>query len=235
MGGSGSRFGGPLPKQFCRLVGTTGQGRQLPLFAQTLSAFLEKFDFDVVVLAVHPGYIDSVEFLEPLEWLKRQFDVQWVFMPGGDSRHDSFRKAFTALLQQLDEDQTESFRLMVHDANRPFLTEDFLQRVKESFVTLSEERPALIPVIAMADSVVKVKEKGVQEYTVREELGRVQTPQLLWGPAAAKALSQAQEGAEFPDEGSLMLHCGYNLSVFTGDLANRKITYRDEVEVEKPE
>ena len=232
MGGSGSRFGSPLPKQFCRLIGVTPESPQIPLFAETLQTFLNEIDFDVVVLAVHSDYMQAVEFTEPLQWLKQRFPVEWVITSGGDSRHHSFRKAFSELSRQIHKDrQVDTFRVVVHDANRPFLTSDFLQRVAAELGGLSQERPALIPVIPMADSVVKIKNDLVQEYSCREELGRVQTPQLFWGPVMAQALGEAQEGFDYPDEGSFMLGQGFAVHTFPGDIKNRKITYRDEVEM----
>ena len=231
MGGSGSRFGGPLPKQFCRFIDVASESEQLPLFAETLQTFLDYFHFDVITLAVHPDYIDSKEFTQPLHVLKQRFPLNWVITEGGSSRHHSFRKAFSALSREIHKAPgSKDFRVVVHDANRPFLRDEFLEKVKTELGALSEERPAAIPVIAMADSVVKVQEGAVKSYEKRDVLARVQTPQLFWGASMAQALSKSDENEEFSDEGSFMLKQGFGLYTFDGDVKNRKITFQDEAE-----
>lgn len=238
----GSRFGGGLPKQFQSLdveFHNSPPGR--PLFARTLDAILPEISIDVVVLAVPREYRDSEELQAPLAALKEGASSgpnpppsRWILTEGGENRHASFQRGAQALFSAAG----PNYNILVHDANRPFLRPPFLARVNTALAKLCPQTPAFIPVVPIADSLVRVERGQVMEYMQRDELKGVQTPQLLHGPTLHEILGQKagqtgeqtgdQGGAAYTDEGSFFSAQGFRVVVFDGDASNRKITYPED-------
>ena len=124
MGGSGSRFGGPTPKQFLELE---HEGVLRPLFEVTARRLLSALPIDIAIF-VSPKNTAGSAVLNPiLEKLAADFPGrQFRYAAAGVTRFGSFMSGVNALrkFQGIE-------RVLVHDANRPYLAADFLQRVGE--------------------------------------------------------------------------------------------------------
>lgn len=221
LGGSGSRFGSKLPKQFFRK-----REEELPLFALTAEKLLT-LEPDVMSFTVKEEFLGDPHFTKSFALLQKKYpDVHMVFGAGGSNRHMSFRRAMWQLASEVEGLST----VLVHDANRPFLSDGFLVRIKEAVALTSEEKPAFIPVIPMADSVARIADGRLVAYEKREQLARIQTPQVLHFPTVWNEMQKHLENleAEWTDEGSFMLANSHNVFYFDGDPGNVKITYAEE-------
>jgi len=223
MSGTGSRFGGPVPKQFHPLPGVN-----LPVFHATLEKFLSVLSIQNTVLVVNPQYLNLPELHNSIDLLQTKFPESEIsIVPGGDSRHESFVIGARYAIKKYD----QNIRLLVHDANRPYLNSEFSARIQEALSQLSPEKPVFLPVIPLSDSICRAQGDKIEDYVDRSELFRIQTPQLLHGPVLATALEQKQLSAEnFTDEGSFMKNKGYDVFTYIGDPQNVKITYPEDIQ-----
>lgn len=230
MGGSGERFGGDTPKQFLDIE---YQGRKMPLFEITARKLLAALPIDIVIFVSPKNTAGSAVVNPVIEKLTADFPGRKMkYAAAGISRFASFLSGLSA---------AEKFqgveRLLVHDANRPYLGTEFLQRASSHLGYLSPDLPAFIPVIPVVDSIIRLDGKNVVNYEDRAELKRVQTPQLLhyaaFSTAYSASLGRGQMAFDFTDEGSLCLSFGLKVGTFEGDPENVKITFRADLNLEK--
>jgi len=222
LGGTGSRFKGPLPKQFF-LVKNLKQKEEKLLFVLTLENILNSITFHAVFLVIHPSYLQHKKIIKNINKIKDKFsNCNFYLIPGGRSRSDSMTNGFKVLREK----ENNILKIAVHDANRPYLSKDFLQRIEKNLNKLSEKKPAFVPVIPSVDSLCLVKKNEIKNYVNRDEIFQIQTPQLLWVPAVEKTL---QKKDKFTDEGSRLLNFGFKVFTFEGDFKNKKITYKEDL------
>jgi 2-C-methyl-D-erythritol 4-phosphate cytidylyltransferase len=199
--GRGERLGLDRPKAFARLRGR-------PLLAESLERLDESQWVDAVVVAAPPGWEEPALFLA--EELGCGKVVSCV--AGGAERTDSVR----AGMSEVPEDATVA---LVHDAARPFLPPDVIERV---LVPLSEGWDAVVPALPIADTVKRVERDSVVETLDREGLVAVQTPQAVVAPVLRSAL--AAPGGPAGDCASLVERAGGRVKVVPGDPRLLKVT-----------
>ena len=213
LGGSGMRFGSNLPKQF-HLVANE------PLFKATCRS-LCALPFRYIVLVVNENYIAEKIFTNALQELTLEFpSSQFIATTGGNTRHLSFLNG----LKELKKITGTSSHIAVHDANRPFISESFIENIRIAFNELGETAQAAVPVIPVTDSILQKYENEEVQYPDRSSLFAVQTPQLLFLPAFENRLQTLNED-NYTDEGSMALALGLKVFTFEGDPGNVKITY----------
>src|SRR5438309_11948542 len=154
--GSGERLGADRPKAFVRLG-------ERPLLAESLERLDASGWIDEIVVAAPPGWEEPVILLaEELGCSKVSASV-----PGGATRADSVRNA-------LAEVPEEAAVVVVHDAARPLLSDEVIERV---LTALTEGWDGVIPALPVADTIKRVEGDRVVETLDRDGLRAVQTPQ----------------------------------------------------------
>jgi 2-C-methyl-D-erythritol 4-phosphate cytidylyltransferase len=137
------------------------------------------------------------------------------FVEGGDSRQASVRAALAGLPAQVD-------IVAVHDAARPFASPELFERVIEA---VAEGADGAVPVLAMTDTVLRVRGELVEGAEPREELVLGQTPQGFRTSVLREAHAKAEvAGAPFTDDASILRWAGFEVRAIPGDPANVKIT-----------
>lgn len=198
-GGLGRRFGGQIPKQLLEVAGRPvvewSVGRLLPFSHR-------------VVVAVPEAH------LEPLNTI-------WAGEPrvhcvaGGESRAQSVRIAFEATSGRATD------LVAVHDAARPALAAEDLQRVLEA----AARRGAAILGRAMSDTVKRTRDDLVTETLDRTDLFRAETPQVFARGILAEALALDWDaGFEPTDECSLVERLGIPIEAVQAHHPNPKMT-----------
>ena len=155
--GRGERLGLDHPKAFAKL----GEDA---LLAEPLRRLDESDWVDRIVIVAPPGWE------EPAILLAEELACSSVHacVPGGATRSDSVR----AGLAEVPED---ALVVLVHDAARPLLPEEVLERV---LAPLGEGWDGAVPGLAVSDTLKRVGRDGGVEATVdRDGLYAVQTPQ----------------------------------------------------------
>ncbi len=223
LGGKGVRFGSSISKQFCQLKST----QEEVIFELATSRILSIPSFKHLLFII-PQKIKTTEMNileEALIRLKNQHPkVIFELTKGGNNRHQSFLKAFLFLEQKNFKPKV----LAVHDANRPFLSDNFIARVNQEVEEMSSKKVCSIPIIPMIDSIIFNNEDSLT-YLPREKFYCVQTPQLLWWNSVVKAFKVKKVNQTWSDEGSFMLEMGFSSSYYSGELGNKKITYPKDI------
>ncbi len=204
--GSGERLGAEQPKAFVRLG-------ELPLLAEPL-ARLEASDWvDAIVVAAPPGWEEPAILLA--EELGCGKCVACV--TGGATRAESVRAGLVEVPE-------EALVVLVHDAARPLLPDEVIERLLGA---LNEGWDGAVPVLPIADTVKRVRGEQVVETLERSELVTVQTPQAF----VASILRDAVRGGEATDCSALVERAGGRVKAVAGDPRLLKVTTRADLEL----
>ncbi|MGH8084638.1 MAG: 2-C-methyl-D-erythritol 4-phosphate cytidylyltransferase [Lysobacter sp.] len=203
--GRGTRFGGDVPKQYLEAAGQ-------PLIAHALDALLAhpRVAGAMVALAADdprwPGWTE----------LHGKPVLRCV---GGGERADSV----LAALQAMPADVGTDVLVLVHDAARPNLQRDDLDRLIDAATAEADGAILAAPVrdtLKRADG-----EARVVATEPREHLWRALTPQAFHRGALADALRQAQaDGIVVTDEAMAMERAGAHPRLVEGREDNLKVT-----------
>jgi 2-C-methyl-D-erythritol 4-phosphate cytidylyltransferase len=203
--GAGDRLGAERPKAFARLG-------DRPLLAESLERLEASGWVDAIVVTAPPGWEEPVILLaEELSCGKVVASVA-----GGETRAASVRAA-------LAEVPDDAAVVLVHDAARPLLPENVVERV---LAPLSEGWDGAVPVLSIPDTVKRVRGEAVVETLDRRELVVVQTPQAF----VASVLRAAADG-EGSDCASLVESRGGRIKAVSGDPRLLKVTTREDLEL----
>ena len=202
-GGTGTRMGGTVPKQFLELNGK-------PILYYTLKTLQDCGIISELILVVPEKEYDNA----CTDWLGKPEIVTKVVV-GGEKRQDSVYNGFCELSPQTE-------IVLVHDGVRPFLSH---QMIQES-VDAAREYGAAITAIPVNDTIKRVDNSGLVSQTVdREGLWRVQTPQVFRYELLQEAFKKANSEKFYgTDEGTLIEHLGKPVKVVEGSEQNIKIT-----------
>jgi 2-C-methyl-D-erythritol 4-phosphate cytidylyltransferase len=204
--GRGERLGSDRPKAFARLGGR-------PLLAESLERLEESGWIDAIVIAAPPDWEEpSILVAEEIAATKVSSAVT-----GGESRSESVRLA-------LEEVPEEAAVVLVHDAARPLLPEDVIERV---LAPLSEGWDGVVPAVPLADTVKRVEGDRVVETLPRDDLVAVQTPQAFLADTLRRAVSGDVSSAT--DCASLVESQGGRVKVVEGDPRLLKVTDADDL------
>lgn len=196
-GGTGTRMGNDLPKQFLPV-------NNEPVLAHTL----RKFDFPgyEIHLVLHPDWIQYWKDL-----VKNLSDIPpHSIHSGGSSRAESVKNGIAQL--------SGEGLVAVHDAARPLVSKDLILRLFE----IAEAKGNAIPVIPIRDS-IREKDGENSKAVPRSKYVGVQTPQLFSSSFLKKAFEK--QGFEaFTDEASLAETFDVQLHLVAGEENNIKVT-----------
>jgi len=204
--GRGERLGLDQPKAFARL----GED---PLLAEPLRRLEESEWVDAIVLVSPPGWE------EPAILLAEELGCGKVHacVPGGETRAGSVRAG-------LAEVPADAVVVLVHDAARPLLPDEVIERV---LAPLAEGWDGAVPGLPVADTLKRVDGGGAIAETVsRDGLWAVQTPQAF---PAAVLRAAAAAGGEATDCASLVEANGGRVKVVPGDPRLLKVTTADDL------
>lgn len=207
-GGSGRRIGG-VPKQFREVGGH-------PLLAWSCARFRRRPDVDQIVVVLPAGAAEN-----PPAWLA-VWDVRIAV--GGPSRRASVRSGLSAV-------DGGASSVLIHDAARPFLTDDLLDRL-----VAAVPRGPVVPVLPLADTIKRMRSRqgedaAVVERTVdRERLRAVQTPQAF-PVALIRDLHERAEREDAPasDDAVLCERAGIAVRTVAGERWAWKITHDEDL------
>jgi 2-C-methyl-D-erythritol 4-phosphate cytidylyltransferase len=196
-GGRGERLGAATPKALVLLAGE-------PLVVHACRA-LHAAGIDEVVVAAPTESVDAVTSLLP--------GVRVV--AGGVTRTASVRRALAELSSEVD-------IVLVHDAARALAPPALVRRVVE---TVAGGADAVVPVVAVADTVKQVDESGAVVATVdREMLRAVQTPQGFRRSVLLAAHDAVDAGADVTDDAGLVERIGVAVVTVPGAADAMKVT-----------
>jgi 2-C-methyl-D-erythritol 4-phosphate cytidylyltransferase len=206
--GTGERLEIDRPKAFAPLGGR-------PLLAESLDRLDRCPWVDAIVVAAPEGWEEPAILLaEELAAVKVVSCVT-----GGATRAESTRQA----LAEVDEDAVV---VLVHDAARPLLSDDVVERV---LGPLAEGYDGAVPALTVPDTLKRVEGGAIAETVSREGLVGAQTPQAFLADALRRAYSGDVSSAT--DCASLVERDGGRVAVVEGDARLLKVTTPDDLEL----
>ena len=241
-GGIGARVGGTLPKQLLPLA----DGRSV--LEHAVSAFEQADCIDEVCIVMHPDYIMHAEqMLLANAWQKVRHII-----PGGKERWESSVNAIRQVRGERLEvkgkgtncqlpiaNSHNTVNLLLHDAARPFVSQDIIARVCEAL----EAHEAVTVAIPSTDTVYEMADDKVARIPQRSTIMRAQTPQAfrlkLISEAYAKALGadicdiQACSACHLPATDDCGIIHAYMpnipIHIVLGEEQNKKITFKEDI------
>jgi 2-C-methyl-D-erythritol 4-phosphate cytidylyltransferase len=198
--GRGERLGLDRPKAFAKLNGR-------PLLAESLERLEWSAWIDSIVVAAPPDWEEPVILLAEELGCGKVVSV----VPGGDSRAASVRTG----LAEVPEDAAVT---LVHDAARPVLPEEVIERL---MTALNEGWDGAVPGLPVPDTVKRVDGDRIVETIDRKGLVSAQTPQVFVSPVLREAAASADDAT---DCASLVEARGGRIKIVAGDRRLIKIT-----------
>lgn len=204
-GGSGSRLGGTIPKQYRALAG-------IPIVHRSAQTFLASKDccaVQVVIGEQHAALFDQA--MNGLELPPPVF--------GGTTRQDSVQRGLEALSQHPPE------FLLIHDAARPLVSRRLIASVVGA---LEQGAGAVVPLLPVSDSLRRMAGGVVGEAMARDGVCRAQTPQGFVYAAIREAHEQFA-GVAATDDIALAERAGMKITAVPGEEMNIKITTASDI------
>jgi 2-C-methyl-D-erythritol 2,4-cyclodiphosphate synthase/2-C-methyl-D-erythritol 4-phosphate cytidylyltransferase len=235
--GNGSRFGAKSPKQFLDV-----EGESMILRAAKTFDECEYVD-GIWAVASSDRRADANAALCVLEKYRGA-------AVGGDTRQESVRLGLRAAAGTPDTENTEGADravVLIHDAARPFVTSDVIERVLEGVAVTG----AAIACVPVTDTIYAANGKPGSGSTLlladapdRDLLWSVQTPQGFDFDMILRAHEAASsDGFEATDDGAVARLYGYaagdapdgsrgaDVLIVEGDYVNRKITLQGDIDM----
>ncbi|SFE79337.1 2-C-methyl-D-erythritol 4-phosphate cytidylyltransferase [Chitinophaga sp. CF118] len=197
-GGSGTRMGSAIPKQFLELAGK-------PVLWHTVTAFVKAYsDMQIVLVLpeVHFSYVES--------WLPEFAGTTVTLVKGGETRFHSVKNG----LDQVKEPAV----IFIHDGVRPLASTALIRSCYEAALA----HGSAIPAIDMKDSIREIGEEGNRAVN-RERFKIIQTPQTFLSELILPAFALPYDPL-FTDEATVVERQGHRIQLVPGEEANIKIT-----------
>lgn len=215
--GLGTRMGSEVPKQFLELD-------RVPLVIFTLRRLAECPSITEFLVATRHEEVKPLEERLAKETIGRLVRV----VAGGDTRQQSVGNALARVA-------AETEMVLVHDAVRPFITREQVERV----IAEARARGAAILGVPAIDTVKEVRRTTLPEDVAlisatipRERIVLAQTPQAFMLPLLREAFTRAeQDSVTASDEAALVERLGHDVYVVLGSERNLKITRPADMEL----
>lgn len=202
-GGSGTRAGGTVPKQFQLLNGKS-------MLSLSIEAMC-KGGAECCFVVLHP------EFLRDCETELQAFPVPAFAVCGGKTRWHSVKNALLAIEERYD---TKGHLIAIHDGARPLVP----CQVVETGWEVVEQYGAVVPVVPVTDSLRQILPDGSSMSVDRSVFRAVQTPQVFKSEIIIDAYRKPFKST-FTDDASVVEENGGKITLFPGDAVNIKVTH----------
>lgn len=206
-GGSGTRLGADVPKQYLDLGGRAVLRRSIEAIRNHPAVSAVR----VVIGGSDRGLYDRA--------------VEGLDLPppvvGGATRQESGLRGLESLAE------FSPGRVLIHDAARPFVDSPTIDRV----IAALDTHPAALPGVPVADTLKKAEGAPllVGETVDRNGLWRAQTPQGF-RYADILAAHRAAAGGSLTDDAAVAQQAGLAVAMVLGSEDNFKITTREDLE-----
>ena len=207
--GKGERAGGTVPKQFATLGG-------IPLVEHSRRA-----------LAAHPR-IDRVMVVVAPDQGGHVADARAI---GGATRRESVRNALEELAG------TGVARVLIHDAARPFIPADVVDRL----IDATDAAMGAVPGLRVTDTLARTEMRGADapprgdmllgEGVSRDDVVRIQTPQAFRFDAIVDVHRRWPSTEAATDDAGMARRMGHDVVIVAGSPTLEKITYPEDVAV----
>lgn len=200
--GKGERAGGGVPKQYRRIAGRS-------VLVHAVRALLAHPGVDEVRVVIGAGQENAYHAA-----------IGDLTLPspviGGETRRESVLRGLIAL--------DGADQVLIHDAARPFLPGDVIDRLLAAL----DQHAGVVPVLPVADTLAHGGEI-LGDVVPRDGLVRVQTPQAFHYQPLLAAHRDWPMDREATDDAQIARVAGLDVAIVQGDPALEKITFGDDV------
>ena len=205
-GGSGTRMGTEIPKQYIEIGGS-------PVIIHTIKKFTD-VGFDRILVLVPESFTGYTRDL------LCEYGISGVHV----SRNETILNAIDYLSQQNELD--ESTILLTHDAVRPFVNKSI---ILENLKVCTGKGPCTTAISA-TDTIVKGGDT-IDEIFDRKQMLQIQTPQTFKALRFLKIYNSlsTEEKELATDCSRLFTLAGEKVYTVLGDISNIKLTYKSEI------
>jgi 2-C-methyl-D-erythritol 4-phosphate cytidylyltransferase len=208
--GAGERMGMATPKQYLKLLGRT-------MLYHSVNALLANARIDTVFVVLAPA---DQEFRQH-PWGEFGDRVAPLYC-GGATRHDSVLNGLVAASSTVEPDDW----ILVHDAARPCLGPQELQRMLD---TLATDEVGGILGVPVADTLKRADSAGrILATEAREQLWQAQTPQMFRHGLLLQAMGRT---AKLTDEAGAVEALGLKPKLVQGSTTNLKVTFAEDLQL----
>ena len=209
-GGTGSKMGNTVPKQFLPLCGR-------PVIVRTIEKFIGREGIDAVIVGVNPDWYDHMQSL-----ISEYFPAGVYAARGGADRSDTIVNIIRYAIDDLGYDQDEI--LLTHDAVRPFVTE---KMISDSINAMSHCEICTAAVGATDTMLISEDGQTASGFPLRSTMYRVQTPQTFRMGRFLSMLSAVPQDrrGEITDACSVFHRQGVRVCIIGGSESNIKLTF----------
>lgn len=218
-GGSGSRMGQDIPKQFINVY-------DKPILLYTLEGFQKHPQIDAIEVVCIDGWHDV------LQAYAKQFNItklKWI-TSGGETGQESIRNGVYNLIGKCSDDDI----VIIHDGIRPLVDDTVLTDI----IVKSQQYGNAVTSLPYNEQIFVIDDEiSTVQYIPRETLRRVATPQaykfgkLLWAYKKAFAEGIGIYGSSYTN--TMMADLGERLYFAAGSDKNIKLTTKDDLEMFK--
>lgn len=203
-GGSGTRMGTQVPKQFLLL-------HQKPVLIYSIEAFLQSYDDMQIIVVLPSAFIENGRAL--VQALPDAHRIQII--TGGETR-------FHSVQQGLSKAKGSSI-IFVHDAVRCMVSPQLIINCYNQAL----EKGSAIPAIPVTDS-IRMTTGDTTKPIDRNLLWAIQTPQTFHSEIIVPAFEQPYSNT-FTDEATVVEASGNEVYLIEGEKENIKITYQSDI------
>lgn len=200
-GGSGTRMGGDVPKQFLDLGG-------IPILQRSVERFLDAAPDARVIVVLPERHLDQWQEL----CLQHAVSFPQTIVHGGMTRFHSVQNAL--------EKVPDGAIVSIHDGVRPLFTPGLVRAMLDR-MQLPGGPQALIPAVPVTDT-LRSTDPSLPAPD-RSRLVAVQTPQMFLSEVLKQAYRQPYD-TSFTDDASVAERAGARIELFPGEKYNLKIT-----------
>lgn len=198
-GGSGTRMGNVIPKQFLLLKGK-------PLLWYTIDSFLRAFeDIQIILVLPNDHFIKGEKIVSQLN-----VENKIIIVAGGNTRFDSVKEGLKLV--------KEESVVFVHDGVRCLISVPLIKRCYNQAL----EKGSAIPAVAATDS-IRILKNGSHEVKDRQQVRIIQTPQTFLSNILLPAFEREFDES-FTDEATVVEASGKEIYLTEGEYDNIKIT-----------
>lgn len=226
-GGTGSRMGSEVPKQYIEVKGKT-------ILEYTLQAMSAWKEMDSVVIVAAPEYRNMIADVVESGLggmtgadADKTTGVDFLgFADPGENRQLSIRNALSSISDRMVDDAW----VMIHDAARPLVPPDMLERMENARADFD----GVMPYLTMKDTVYESLDGvHISSNLNRDTIVAGQTPEYFayWKYKDAVDALNAEEILAVHGTTEPAVAAGMNIAMVPGDETNLKITTPDDLRI----
>lgn len=217
-GGTGTRMGADIPKQFLKIG-------EKPIIVHTISRFLENKNIEKIYLGVHP---DWIEYTNKILSEYNLDNSRISIIKGGTDRNSTVFNIIDLIVNEYNINDSDI--ILTHDGVRPFVT----QKVINNNIDAALKYGACGTYIPAVDTIIRSQDGNiVSEVPPRPEMFQAQTPQsfnILKLKNTYKSLTEVEK-EKLTDTCSVFTIKGLPIHIVEGDVFNMKITTAHDLKI----